>query len=298
MAFKPMLAAEADLDNLMYPLLASPKLDGIRALVKDRQLLSRKLKQIPNKKLHDLLARPLLDGFDGELICGSPWSKTVYRDTVSAVMSHDGDVSNVRFYVFDLHDAPYGYRERWHELMRLADKLQAMPVDVLESALIEDRSQLVSYESAALEKGFEGLILRKPDAPYKYGRSTVNEGYLLKLKRFEDSEAEVIGVEEEMFNGNPAETNELGRTKRSTAAAGLIGKGTMGALLVRDLKTRVEFSIGTGFTAQDRVSWWAWFQKQGPRTPKPIVKYKFFPVGVKDKPRHPVYLGLRDKRDL
>jgi DNA ligase-1 len=67
----------------------------------------------------------------------------------------------------------------------------------------------------------------------------------------------------------------------------------MGALIVRDLKTKVEFNIGTGFTANDRIDWWHWATTQTPASPKPIIKYKFFPVGVKDKPRHPVFLGVR-----
>lgn len=291
MNFKPMLASPVDFDKLTYPVLASPKLDGVRAINVGGKLLSRSLKPIPNKYLADLLGRPLLDGFDGELIVGDAWSSTVYRDTVSAVMRHEGK-PDARFYVFDLWDAPYGYRERWHELQRLTEKLTGLPVDLLESALIEDRSQLDAYEEAAVNKGFEGLILRAPNAPYKCGRSTVKEGYLLKLKRFEDSEAVVIGVEEEMFNGNEAQTNELGRTKRSTAQAGLTGKGTMGALICRDVKTGVEFNIGTGFDAQDRVDWWNWWLTGDARA-EMVVKYKFFPVGVKDKPRHPVYLGLR-----
>jgi len=33
--FKPMLAKEAELDKLRFPLLASPKLDGVRAVVRD-----------------------------------------------------------------------------------------------------------------------------------------------------------------------------------------------------------------------------------------------------------------------
>lgn len=293
--FRPMLASPVDFSKLTYPVLASPKLDGVRAINVNGKLLSRSLKPIPNKYLADLLGRPMLDGFDGELIVGDAWSSTVYRDTVSAVMRHEGQPA-ARFYVFDLWDAPYGYRERWHELQRLTEKLTGLPVDLLESALIEDRSQLDAFEEAAVGKGFEGLILRAPNAPYKCGRSTVNEGYLLKLKRFEDSEAVVIGVEEEMFNGNEAQTNELGRTKRSTAKDGLVGKGTMGALVVRDVKTGVEFNIGTGFTAEDRVWWWdtRLSRFMDAATNKPLtVKYKFFPVGVKDKPRHPVYLGLR-----
>jgi len=278
-----MLACNADLDTLTYPVLASPKLDGIRASVVNGKLLSRTLKPIPNRYLYDLLSRPLLEGFDGELILGDAWSETVYRDTVSAVMRHEG-TPPVRYYVFDMWNAPYNYGQRWHELQRITEKLTGLPVDLLDQALIEDRSQLDAFEEQAVNKGFEGLILRAPRSPYKFGRSTTKEGYLLKLKRFEDSEAEVIGIEEEMFNGNEAQTNELGRTKRSTAKAGLVGKGTMGALVVRDLTTGVEFNIGSGFTAADRAAPW--------RTGT-VVRYKYFPIGVKDKPRHPVFTGLR-----
>lgn len=287
---KPMLASPADLDNLPFPLLASPKLDGVRAINDNGKLLSRSLKPIPNKHLSELLGRPLLSGFDGELIVGDAWGPTVYRDTVSAVMRHEGK-PDARFYVFDLWDAPYEYRQRWHELQRIAEKLTGLPVDVVDQALIEDRAQLDLYEAAAVAKGFEGVMLRRPDAPYKFGRSTAKEGFLMKVKRFEDSEALVIGVEEEMHNTNEAETNELGRTKRSTAKDGLVGKGTMGALIVRDVKTGVEFNIGTGFTAEDRSLFW--LQRSAYIRAGTVVKYKYFPVGVKDKPRHPVYLGLR-----
>lgn len=293
-SFKPMLASDADLKNLRFPLWASPKLDGIRAALVGGKLLTRTLKAVPNPAVRAALEHPELAHLDGELIVGPPTSKTVYRDTVSGVMSHDGE-PEFTFYVFDHwegHDRPW--LERYGRLARI----EHPRVTVLHHCEILNLDRLLEYEQQKIDEGYEGLILRDPNACYKFGRSTNKEGYLLKLKRFEDSEAEVIGVEEEMLNGNEAQTNELGRMKRSTAKAGLVGKRRMGALIVRDLKTKVEFNIGTGFDAADREWWWQWFIKQDENTPKPIVKYKFFPVGMKDRPRHPVYLGLRDRRDL
>lgn len=134
-------------------------------------------------------------------------------------------------------------------------------------------------------------MTRDPGSRYKYGRSTAKEQILLKVKRFEDSECVIIGVQEEMHNGNVAGRDELGRTKRSSSKDGKVGKGTMGALVVRDLKTSVEFNIGTGFTAAQRAEDWE------SRIGSTIV-YKFFPVGVVDRPRHPVYKGPRDKNDF
>ena len=293
-SFKPNLAAKADLALLRYPLLASPKLDGIRATVVGGKLLTRTLKDVPNKHIRAMLAHAELEGFDGELIAGEAWSKTVYRDTVSIVMSHDKEPTDLRFYCFDLWHMPARYKQRWHQLQHEATKLTDRPVDIVEQLIIENEKALLAYEEAALEKGFEGLILRDPDGLYKCGRSTVKEGGLLKMKRFEDGEARVIGVEEEMHNGNEAETNELGRTKRSTEKAGLVGKDTMGAIIVEDMVSKVRFNIGTGFTAEDRATIWTFREKFVGQ----LIKYKHFPIGTKDKPRHPVFLGMRDARDM
>jgi DNA ligase-1 len=63
---------------------------------------------------------------------------------------------------------------------------------------------------------------------------------------------------------------------------------------VRDIETGVDFHIGTGFNDAQRKEIWesrgGWLGK--------IVKYKSFKVGVKEKPRHPVFLGVRMKEDM
>jgi DNA ligase-1 len=87
--------------------------------------------------------------------------------------------------------------------------------------------------------------------------------------------------------------NALGRTERSTAKDGLVGAKTLGGMVVRDLITGVEFGIGSGFTADERVDYW----NRRDELAGLIVKYQYFPVGSKDRPRFPTYLGVRDKRD-
>ncbi len=66
--FKPMLACEVDLDKLRFPLLASAKLDGVRAIVRDGVVYSRSNKPIPNKFVQQQFKH--LEHFDGELIVG------------------------------------------------------------------------------------------------------------------------------------------------------------------------------------------------------------------------------------
>ena len=288
MSFKPMLASPADLKSLRFPLLGSPKLDGIRAAKHRGQLLSRTLKQIPNLHIQEA-AQSWGDGLDGELIVGSPTDPDVYRNTVSGVMSITG-TPNFTYWIFDIHERDSRYADILHELQ--LHSTSHASISVLPQQVLSSIDDVLEYESARVDEGYEGVILRDPGAPYKFGRSTAKEGYLLKLKRFEDSEAEILSVIEEMHNGNEATTDELGRTKRSSHQANKTGKGRMGALLVRDIKTGVEFQIGTGFDDADKE--WFWNSNVRGR----LIRYKYFPVGVKTRPRHPVYIGLRDKRDL
>jgi DNA ligase-1 len=88
--------------------------------------------------------------------------------------------------------------------------------------------------------------------------------------------------------------NALGHSERSSVREGLVDGNTLGALLVEDVVSGVAFGIGTGFTAAQRQEIWdRRDQWQGK-----IVKYKRQPTGVKDAPRFPVFLGLREAFDM
>ena len=281
---KPMLACEANLKALKFPVLASPKLDGVRALVRDGVVLSRSLKPIPNRHVQMMFGRPELEGFDGELILGDPTHPEAYRRTVSAVMSIEGEHA-VDFHVFDRWDRDYPYKEV---------SLSYWLVIPIYSTPIHNMEELEEYEVALLDKGYEGVMLRDPQSPYKFGRSTAKEGYLLKLKRFADSEAEIIGFEELMHNHNEATLNETGHHERSTKQDGLLPADTLGALIVRDIHSGVEFKIGTGFTAAERQKFW---NLMAPIRGA-LVKYRYFPTGSKEKPRFPSFQGFRHHIDL
>lgn len=288
---KPMLAAAANLSSLAYPLYASPKLDGIRGVIVDGQLKSRSLKSIPNPNVSARFSLTRYNGLDGELILGSPTAKDVYRVTNGACARETGN-PDVKFYVFDNFGRPKITFD--NRLAMLEDFRGDKHIVVMDQKMIEDEKELLEYEAQCLEQGYEGLILRHPLGEYKFGRSTAKEQGMLKLKRFTDSEAEIIAVYEEMENTNVKVQNELGRGARSSHAAGLVPKGRAGGLDVKDIHTGVSFSIGTGLVDDDRDYFWRFRNKVVGK----LIKYKYFPVGVKDKPRHPVYLGGREKWDL
>lgn len=294
--FKPLLAAEVNLDTLRFPVYVSPKLDGIRTLIIDGKAVTRSLKPIPNKHIRETLERhaDLLNGFDGELVVGEPTAKDCFNVTSSAVMSFDGE-PDFSYFVFD-RIAGGSYKDRWMDkrdvIFNTIDKLDF--VISTPTWLVKDFEDVMDYEQQWVNAGFEGVMIRSPEGMYKYGRSTQKEQYLLKLKRFSDDEAVIIGFEERMHNGNQAETNALGHTERSSHKDNMQPMNTLGALIVKSKKFDGEFRIGTGFDDETRqYIWdnrvkWLWT----------MVKYKYQACGVKDKPRFPVYLGIRSKDDL
>lgn len=299
---KPLLACNtpANLNSLPYPLFASIKLDGIRCIIKDGVALSRTLKPIRNHYIQSLLGRPEFNGLDGELVVGDPAASDCMRKTNSGVMSFDGE-PDFKYYVFDIWNRPgVQYKDALESLYdkpfgtRLADHPD---IEVLQQYTVKTSNEVEAIEQVALDDGHEGIILRRPDGTYKYGRSTPKEGLLYKLKRYHQSEAVVIGVEPLQRNYNDPTTNALGYTQRSSAQAGKVDIPFLGALVVKGKFqefAEVTFNIGTGFTLEERGLLW----QQRESLVGQIVTYRFFPTGSKDRPRHPVFVSFRSKDDL
>ena len=290
---RPMLAADCkgDLSVLRFPLLASFKLDGIRCLIVNGKPVSRTLKPIRNRFVNQYLSSHDLPSLDGELIVGSATDPNAMQNTTSGVMSADGE-PDFTYHVFDLHCSPARFHGRYASLLEVG-----LPprVVVHQHQYLRTVAELEDMEEQALTAGYEGLIVRDPLGTYKANRATIKEGGMTKLKQFVDAEAIVIGAEELMHNANEPTTNALGYTERTSHLANQVGMGTLGSLRVQLLSDPdVEFSVGTGMTAEDRT--WMWNNRE--QMVGKIIKYKSFPVGVKDKPRHPVFLGFRDPEDL
>lgn len=295
--FRPMLASTLDdVTALSFPVLASPKLDGIRCVIRGGKALSRSLKPIPNEAVRAFLERrPELEGCDGELMV----QNATFQAVTSAFMSRKNELpAGWYFAVFDHvseRTEALPYRERAEAAAASVRIAATTHVQLVPQTSVSSLEELDAYEATVLSHGYEGVMLRRGNAHYKRGRSA-GDGALRKLKRFLDSEAEVIGFTELQHNANAAIVSELGLTKRSSAKSGKTGAGMLGALVVRDLSTGVEFEIGTGFTEAQRLEFFDLCQRG--QMHRRIAKYKHFPTGVKDKPRFPVFLGWRAPEDM
>jgi len=295
MITRPLLAATLeDINTLRFPVLATPKLDGIRVLKVDGKAVTRKFKPIPNTYIREMLEKYLPDGVDGEIM-----TPGTFNDIQSKVMSFDGE-PEFTFYAFDYvkDSLTKPYKDRMLDMVNGLEsvvKNSTLPfsINLLTPVLVRTVDELLELESQCLEHGFEGVMIRQPDSKYKCGRSTPKEQILMKLKRFLDAEAIVVGFEEKMHNDNIQEKDEFGLSKRSHKKDGLVPANTLGALIVEDQKTKVRFGIGSGF--DDAIKKEIWDNRDS--YINKLVKYKYQSVGVKDAPRFPVFLGFRSKLD-
>lgn len=303
---QPMLAAkiesEADLERLQFPLFLSPKIDGIRLRIsEDLGAVSRTHKPIPNKHIQSVVKEfmPYLSGMDGEVTVGDPTAAKIFNDTQSAVMSESGSPPFL-YHVFDHWYAGGRFDVRQIQLREqlfeasarfdyMQDGMYTQKLFLVTQTLVHSVSEVLHFEEQYLTQGYEGIILRSPTALYKSGRSTFKEHGLLKFKRVEDAEATIIGFEPLQRNTNALTRDVFGYAKRSSHKAGKVADNLLGKLLVEHPEFG-EFAIGSGFDVATREEVWQAQERYLGRS----VSFTFSRVGMKDKPRWPIFKGFRN----
>ena len=285
---KPLLAGKFDSEKAKFPYAATPKIDGIRFLMVGGAALTRSFKPIRNEYLQKILSSNLPEGIDGELTSGSTFQEC------SSIMRIKGE-PDFKVWIFDFVN-PKGevkpYKERMDELRKF-ENFNIPSYEILFPTIVSNQEQIDQLMINNLNAGYEGLMLRDPNGIYKFGRSSVKENILLKVKEFMDDEAEIISFREKMINTNEGLKDNFGRTKRSSCQDGLKPSGTLGGFILRNSEG-LEFSCGSGLNDALRDEIW----KNKSKYLGKLVKYKFMSKGIKDLPRHPVFMGFRDETDL
>jgi DNA ligase-1 len=231
----------------------SEKLDGVRAYWDGTRFLSRQGNRYhaPDWFTAGLPGVPL----DGELWLG----RKQFQRAVSIVRRQDQtDLwQEVCFLVFDAPAVDTGFEERL-EFLRSCLAHHQPPYARLHAHLVCRGVGHLQQQLAHVEaQGGEGLMLRQPRSRYVAGRSPT----LLKVKRFRDAEALVVG-------------HEPGRGRH---------RGRLGALLV-ELADGTRFAVGTGLTDADRDR------------PPPVgttITFRYQELTDRGVPRFPVFGGIR-----
>lgn len=310
--FKPMLACDADLENLHmlpYPVAVFIKYDGVRTLQRNGNY-GRSLKLHANPHLQELFNKPEYFGFDAEGIVGDPEAPDCISQTSGGFSRQkdkpkEGKVVKVdaTLYVFDDFTNPdLTFHERYTlACFRVRTLLAAdpsAPLRIAPMTIIHNVEDLLAMEDRALEEGHEGLIIRRLDGKYKFGRCTAKEGTYLRVKRFEEREGIIESCEEGFRNTNEKKRDPLGHAERSTAKDGMVPNGEIASFWVRDLVSNELVKVSAGkLTKQEALEG---FQNFDTMFKGKISKYKVFAKGTGNftKPRFPTHQCIRSKEDM
>lgn len=280
--------------HVSFPVLASPKIDGIRFTVVNGVAQSRSGKPLPNQLFQELCKQDKMQGLDGEVVvgqnpaCTNTAYGTLFNRTQSAIMTASGN-PDFSVHIFDDITNPGDpFLARNFSARNRVYAINYPHVKYVEHRELYTSEQVLYYEEEALEAGYEGLMLRSPTAPYKFGRSTLKQQGLIKIKRFKDDEATVVGFEALERNTNEQVRNEFGLAKRSSHKAGKIADDLLGKLIVEHPKWG-RFSIGSGLDDDTRKKVW---HNKSDYLGK-LVTYKYQAHGTFAKPRTPIFKGFR-----
>ncbi|XP_052815309.1 uncharacterized protein LOC128242258 [Mya arenaria] len=231
----------------------SEKLDGVRAYWNGRCFYSRlgNAFYAPSWFTKDL---PKDMHLDGELFGG----RKKFQSTVSIVKTPEHPKWNtIKYCVFD---APHLEKEPFEKRMKAIqdqfEKVKPAYAKFVDHEKCRGTDHVDKELARIIALGGEGLMIRKPGSKYERTRSTT----LLKIKKFHDAEAIVIGYE-------PSKSNP----------------GLTGALWVK-MACGKKFKVGSGLSNKDRRS---------PPKKGTIITYKFQELTNSGSPRFPSYVGIR-----
>lgn len=316
MSLKPQLAEDAILDQVRFPCIVQPKIDGVRALNLNGTLTGRSLKPFEGLGITDYFSHKDFIGLDGEMTLGSkPNCGERLCSMTTGAMGRFKDVAempDLHWWVFDLVAEDTRHREyhRRYEMLRhwVENTLQHPRVHLVPMFLAQNAAELNGFIAGNFDQGYEGTIIRNPEAPYKPGRATQKGQELWRVKPWADAEILVTGVSEGEVNTNEAKKNALGRTERSSAKAGMVANGQIGSIqgvMLADFHDPftgkllfpkgLDVTVGSGEMTVNEAEYYFKNQKE---IVGHVVKFKHMTHGVKDKPRFPTYMSHRLPQDM
>ncbi len=288
----------SNMDRIVWPAYVSPKIDGLRLMIHPViGPITSGFKALPNQYVREQLWRICAGtNLDGELYSIDSDGTALFNKTQSDMMSRGGE-PNFRFAAFDCFEhVEWDFADRYAQAQKIITYMDDPSLRILTHTLIGSTEEFLSYFDACLEDGYEGVVVRSLAGPYKCGRSTFNQGWMLKYKPWADAEGTIIGFEELYHNENPQEESLTGLTQRSSHKAGKKAAGTLGAFILQTDWGVLRVGTGVGLTQALRQE--IWDRNTGfPEDLKPdigrTITFKYLKHGMQTLPRHPGYKGFR-----
>lgn len=278
------------LEEVSYPVRVEPKLDGLRCIAVKKNgkvtMFTRNgsvLETLP--KIKAALEASSLDNFvlDGEGMAGTKdWNTSVSVMMSSKTKKDDSEI------VYNVFDAMYldawveqACDMKYSERVRLARSVitslkKDAPVTQVPHIMAKDEKELKVFFSKCLDEGFEGVMLKTLDTPYKFKRSK----NILKLKPCMTHELVVVGT----YEG-----------RRGTRHEGLFGG--FEAVASNGIMTRIGGGFNDKMRAEIQIDPESYIGKivECECQPDPMTTDG---LTVDGKLRFPVFCRFRDAKDV
>jgi hypothetical protein len=216
--YLPMLAIKKkDAKKIEFPIYGQQKLNGVRCLARIKRdefgrveikLCSRggTYYKVPHIEqcLHEMMGYIAIYPFTDMLFDGELYKHGAQLQDISgAARTEDSTalfaINNwLEYHIYDvvrLDLAPAIQRERITDLSAIKIIIEQCPVkwpkiQFIKSRVILDETEIKENHDEFVEKGYEGLILRRPDSYYEFNQRSKG---LIKVKEFIDEEFQIIG---------------------------------------------------------------------------------------------------------
>lgn len=234
----------------------SEKLDGVRGYWNGQQLLTRN---------GNLLYPPLwfTENWPKIALDGELWSARAEFEQISACVrttTSNGECwRKLKLMVFDLPHQKTNFTERISLMEQVIQATKSQHLSMIKQQKIANTKSLYALLNQVVDNNGEGLMLHLGSALYQSGRSK----NLLKLKKHQDAEAEVIA-------------HMPGKGKY---------QGLLGAIKVKTPEG-ILFKIGSGFSDQQR--------KQPPKIGS-VITYKYIGKTQRGVPRFASFLRIKEQ---
>jgi DNA ligase-1 len=300
--------------KVRFPVWLFAKVDGVRMYNPEGIALARTQKKHRNAYVTNQFSNAMYIGFDGEVAAERDTHPDLCRITSSAMSRAEGE-PYVLWHIFDFvtedtHALPYHlrYDHANARIKQLQSHGQGMHLRLMPYVVCNNLEEVEAAHAANLKAGYEGSCLWDPSVVHKQGDSSPTHRGCVRIKDFIHGEARILEVIEGETNGNEAQENELGRTFRTTHQENMTPNGMLGAFKMQQLEDLFDENTKKLLIAKDEIFMCSpgSLDHNGRRhalaNPQlylnQIGKYKFFPKGIKDKPRFPQFDSVRSAEDL
>ena len=232
----------------------SEKLDGIRGYWDGKKLYTRQKKPInaPEWFTKDLPPFAL----DGEL-----WTKRDdFEEIQSIVMKNipDDRWNKIKYMIFEAPNSEGDFLQRLKKVEDYLSKKEIPHAMIIEQIYCKNKDKLEEFLTHVINEKGEGVMIKNSTLNYEGGRVST----ILKVKKFQDSEAKIIGYKE-------------GRGKY---------KGMLGSFKV-EMDNDTIFYLGGGLSDEMR---------KNPLKLGTIITFKYYGYTKKGKPKFASYLRVRE----